>query len=79
MHEQIDTLHDALSSDSGDLPSIPENGTTPAPDFLFQLLNHPHLCAEIRAIWQEEARHIYALWMDKFFLETAKDALSEDF
>lgn len=43
--EQINTLDDVLRSEDEGPPSVPEHGTTPAPNFLSLFLNHLKLRA----------------------------------
>lgn len=79
LQEPIDTLDYALGSEGEGPPSVLEQSTTPALDFLSQFLHHPRLRAQIKKIAQEEARRIYALEMNKSLLKAAEDAFSDTF
>lgn len=79
LQELIDTLDDASRSKNEGPSFIPGRSTTPVPDFLSKLPNHPQLSAQIRKILQNEAKLISALEIDKSLKKAVKDKFLNSF
>lgn len=79
LHKQIVTVDNILWPDGEDPSSFPEHGVKPAPESLSEYLNHSQLCAQIRKITQQGANCTGTFEINKSFLKTAVDALSDAF
>lgn len=75
VQEHIDTLDVAFGSKKNELPFISKLGTASTPKKPLQFLNYPRLRTEKRQIAQEEVRRVHALFVDKFILKSATNAL----